>query len=364
MPVTIRGIGVVGAFGSGVDAFSDALHSTERRTKNVVVQSSGGQEEMPCYRAETAGLDEFIPRASLRRVDHYARMGLLAASLALKDSGGIEINRERLGIIIATGYGASATTSAFLDSFINDGDPLSSPTHFSNSVHNAAAAHISILLRVSGPCLTVSQFETSLTSALLTATTWLEERRVDLVLLGSVDEYCDILGYCWRRFFGEWNKHEVDPFRFDRQSAVPGEGSAFFLLSRPERDEGAYCRIISIETGNLRNQKLALSRKGLLIIGADGHRQCGESYAELLDEAVRALSFTPVYGSFPTNNAFDMAAAALILKKDGALLTACAVPEPVLSGSKQSFPREDIDVVQCLKVGWEKAFGLITLGRI
>jgi 3-oxoacyl-[acyl-carrier-protein] synthase II len=360
MEATIRGIGMVGAFGAGVDAFSDALVLGERRTRKVALQFPGRQEEAPCYRAETARLDEFIPKASLRRVDHYARMGLLAAALALKDAGGIEIKRDRLGIVIATGYGASATTSAFLDSFINDGDTSSSPTHFSNSVHNAAAAHISILLKVPGPCLTVSQFETSFASSLLTAMTWLEETRVDLVLLGSVDEYCDLLGYCWRRFFGEWSGHEVDPFTFDRQSAIPGEGSAFFLLSRPEGGEGAYGRIIDVETGNLKERKPSLSRKGLLVIGADGHRQCGKAYAELLDEAIPTVSFSPVYGSFPTNSAFDTAAAALILKNGRALLSAGTPWRAVPPGWGDSFP----DVVQCLKIGMEKDFGLITLARI
>jgi len=363
MQVTIHGIGIVGAFGSGIDAFSEALARKERCTKSVVVQSSSGQKEMPFYRTDTTRLNEFIPRTNLRRVDHYARMGLLAASLALKDSGEVKIRRSRLGIVVATGYGASATTSAFLDSFINEGDTFPSPTHFSNSVHNAAAAHISIFLKASGPCLTVSQFELSLASALLTAMTWLEERRVDFVLLGSVDECCDILSYCWWRFFGEWSKFQVEPFRFGRQSAIPGEGSAFFLLSSPKRNEGAYCNIVDVQTGNMKSEKPSLSEKGLLIVSADGHKQCGKSYREFLGKSTRTVSFTPVYGSFPTNNAFDMAAAALILKRGGTFLPPYAAPQPVISRSKEPLPYEDIDLVQCLKIGMERDFGFITLCR-
>jgi 3-oxoacyl-[acyl-carrier-protein] synthase II len=73
------------------------------------------------------------------------------------------------------------------------GDACASPTLFSNSVHNAAAGHISIMLGLDGPCLTVSQFEMSGPSGLLSAIQWLKEERVEQVLLGAVEEYCDVL---------------------------------------------------------------------------------------------------------------------------------------------------------------------------
>ena len=58
-----------------------------------------------------------------------------------------------------------------------------------------------------------------------------------------------------------------------------------------------------------------------------------------------------------------MAAAALILKKDRAFFPPYAAPQPVLSRSKEFLPYEDIDLVQCLKVGMERDFGFITLCR-
>ena len=360
MQVTVHGIGIVGAFGSGIDTFSEALTQKETRTRTVVVQSSRGPMEMPSYRADTTPLEGFIPRGSLRRVDHYARMALLAASLALKDAGTVEIDRSRLGIIVATGYGASATTSAFLDSFINTGDAFSSPTYFSNSVHNAAAAHISILLKATGPCLTVSQFGLSLPSALLTAIRWLEGDRVDYVLLGGVDEYCDILGYCWWRFFGEWGKTPLEPFSLERQSAIPGEGAAFFVLSGPRRNAAPYCHIVDVRTGNVEDEIPSLSENGLFVVGADGHKRCGKSYRAFVGNRSRAVSFTPAYGSFPTNNAFDMAAGALILRRNKTFNPLYAYPQ---SGPEKHFPHEEIDSLECLKVDAEGDFGIITLSR-
>ena len=42
----------------------------------------------------------------------------------------------------------------------------------------------------------------SVPSALISAIEWLKEGRVEKVLFGAVDEYSDILGYCWHRFHG------------------------------------------------------------------------------------------------------------------------------------------------------------------
>jgi 3-oxoacyl-[acyl-carrier-protein] synthase II len=193
--LAIQGVGAVGAFGSGIQALRQALCAGKVPLGTLQVATAGGSLELPAYRADTEPLEEFVSKRALRRIDHFSRLALLGGYLALQDAGRLEADRSRLGVVIATGYGAMQTTFAFLDSFIDGGDACSSPTHFSNSVHNAAAANLSILLGATGPSLTVSQFELSVHSALLTARQWLAEGRVDAVLLGGVDELGAVLGY-------------------------------------------------------------------------------------------------------------------------------------------------------------------------
>ncbi len=203
MRLAIQGVGILGGFGCGIEALRTSLIDQTCRVQSVSIKTAQGLREQPAFLADTDKLDNFVNKKALRRVDHFSKMALLGSFLALEDAGQLEGDRQRMGMVIATGYGASRTTFAFLDSFINDGDQLSSPIHFSNSVHNAAGANISMLLNITGPALTVSQFEMSVPSALLAAGTWLEEGRVDSVLLGGVDEYSEILGYCYNRFFGD-----------------------------------------------------------------------------------------------------------------------------------------------------------------
>lgn len=142
MRMAIQGIGLSGGFGCGVEALHAALRNGAVEPGQGSVERNGVVDTFPAYQASIDGLEEFFQKRALRRIDHYSKMTLLGASLALKDAGLLEADRSRMGVVIATGYGALKTTFDFLDSYLDFGYSCSSPTHFSNSVHNAAAAHV------------------------------------------------------------------------------------------------------------------------------------------------------------------------------------------------------------------------------
>lgn len=362
MRIAMRGIGVVGGFGCGVDALTAALESGRNAPGQVSFTIDGRETVLPAFLAETARLEEYVPKKSLRRIDHYSRLALLGASMALADAGGVEaFDRERMGVVIASGYGATRTTFAFLDSVIDDGDQCASPTHFSNSVHNAAAAHVSILLGITGPSLTVSQFEMSVPSALLTACQWLEEGRVDSVLFGGIDEYCDVLGYCWEQFFGVGDGGPIRPLQFRRQSAILGEGAAFFVLTREAGTPSRYGCIAEVSIGRQGSRALPVPGEALLLLGVDGHRRCGGLYPRQIPAAAEVVSYSPLYGSLPVGPAFDMLIAALMRQRGSVF------PTPVDDGEEcpGQVVRSAIPLagrpVACLKCSGEGEVGIITL---
>ena len=325
--IAIRGIGVVGGFGTGVEALRAVL-AGDPAPGAASAEAVGGRPG--CHRADTAALADFVDRKALRRMDTISRLAILGACLALRDAG-IERPDERMGVALSTGYGPSGTTLAFLDSFIDGGDPCSSPTSFSSSVHNAPAANLSTLLGVTGPNLSVSQFEVSASSALLTATLWLEEGRVDRVLVGGVDECGDVLEYCWRRTFGEPDGTRCQPLDTGRQTARPGEGCAFLLLERAAGQPGAVF-IESVRMGRAATAAPVVPADRLLVLGADGHRRCGGAYARLVPPGSAVTSFGHLWGSFPTATAFDAAAAAVLLQSGRAPVPPPG-PEPPQPGA-------------------------------
>lgn len=74
-----------------------------------------------------------------------------------------------------------------MDSILQDGDELSSPTAFAGSVHNAAGLTLSLFLNLRGPCLTSGQFNTSFGAALLTAQSFLYSAMAPYVLVAVAD---------------------------------------------------------------------------------------------------------------------------------------------------------------------------------
>ena len=311
--MVIEGIGAVGGFGEGMTALQQAFSGLLVNQDKVSIETREGTKEIPAYLAGTDGLFRFFEKKELRRIDHYSRLALLGACLALEDASRPVHNVGPLGVIIATGYGPHRTTFSFLDSFIEGGDVFSSPTQFASSVHNAAAAYIGILLHQTGPSLTVSQFETSVASGLLTAWSWLEEQRVEAVLLGAVDEYSPVLGYCWERLLGPLPGADVriNPGNFDVQTAIPGEGAAFFVLSCDEtrKKRGV---VTGVTASSCHSNEVSIAADNKILIGADGQRNTGRYY-KTLPFAETALCYSHAYGSVPVGQAFDLAIATLVM---------------------------------------------------
>lgn len=361
--IVIEGIGVVGGFGCGISDLSRALEDGVGRPGALDLSTGTATVPIPAYRADASRLGEFIDSRTLRRIDRFSRLALLGSHLAIADAQLPEAEKPRLGVIVASGYGATGITYAFLKSFIDDGDICASPTYFANSVHNSAAAHISIHLGAMGPNLTVSQFDLSVPSALCTARLWLAEGRVQRVLFGAVDELSDLIAYIRYRSLETVPHPPMTPLRTEAETSIPAEGAAFLLLARESACRGGYCTLNASTTGSVPIPGVPLPEHGLLVLGADGRRETGRRYAAFAQNA-RIACYTPLYGSMAAGPAFDLAAAALILKEGRVF------PSP--GGAFRDFPATVPDRgdpvgpggISCLTLGGDEAYGLTTLGSL
>jgi 3-oxoacyl-[acyl-carrier-protein] synthase II len=269
---------VAGAFGSGSEALKAALARGTPAKAPEEVKIPGG-ETVRALLADTEELSRFMDRRQLRRIDRYARLALLGAHLAIADAGVTAPLGARTALVIASGYGAVASTFGFLDTMIEGGDALSSPTLFSNSVHNAAAAQISMALDITGPNLTVTQLGISVTSALVGAAHLLAEGAADAVLFGAVDEFSPVYAY------------GIDGIQ---GPAIHGEGTAFFWLTR--RVEDAKYGFLEAEIADC--PVPAATGPRFVPTGATG--KAGS----------RAISSENIHGALPTRGALDLAAVA------------------------------------------------------
>jgi 3-oxoacyl-[acyl-carrier-protein] synthase II len=311
MTVAICGIGVVGGFGSGLPALEGALTGDRVEPTLVPIATRQGDIQVPCLVADTARLDAFVPTQVLRRMSHYIRLGLLAAFDAMADARILEPDRRRgrLGVIVATGHGATGNNYAFQHPFEDREEICGSPTRFSNSVHNAAAAYISIALEEMGPNHSITHEDLSFPSALLTAVTWLRQKRVDAVLVGGVDELSHAYAYAWH----------VHCQRQDAQAEgqsglkVPlaGEGACFFVLKAADSTSTPYGRFREVMVGRFRGGLPPHPTAPLTILGTGGVAATKADYDPWMAADARRLSYASVYGDLPVDSAFDTAIAAL-----------------------------------------------------
>ena len=262
----------------------------------------GDSDRLSRSMTDTSSLADYLPKKSLRRIDHFSRMALLAAGKAMKDTDPSLFLKENTGVIMATGFGALKTTFAFLDSYIEKGDKLASPTHFSNSVHNAAAAHVSICYGIKGPNLTVSQFDMSFFSALTTAGAWLETEKVETVLLGTSDVFCEVLGYCINKF---------SSIKGDYSYSF-GEGAAFFLLTR-EKKKSKYGYFEEISIGNYKHADLDIPKDTFLILSPSSINACNDEFINYLKNNNKALYRNHLFS--PTDCSMDVFFATKFFKK-------------------------------------------------
>jgi 3-oxoacyl-[acyl-carrier-protein] synthase II len=303
----LRGIGVVGAFGCGIAALEEAL----RRPRSDAFSPDAA------LTASTDLLDRMIPPRTLRRVEHYGRMAILAALLAVEDAGMAGAVPTDTGLVVATGMGPTANTLDLQASDIPLADLSLSPILFSNSVQNAAGAYISMLLGMRGPTLSINQYDLAVPLAFQAAVDWLDEGRTRTVLVGSVDGFSTAL-------------HGEALSGRSRDAAPVGEGSAFFVLTR-EGGSDARAMVAEILTGL---GQLPSKDAPLLLNGHAGA------------EPGRTAGFADVYGVFPTSMGMDVASAALLL------------------GSEPPLPaRPDSGRVRCLKRCETGEWGTIVLAR-
>lgn len=358
MTVFIRGVGAVGGFGSGVDALKKSLMTGESPTTMTIIETPGGPVHVPAFLADTSALNDFIAPRALRRISHYVRMALLGCYLALEDADMLDSRPERTGVIVATGHGSTCNRFDFQTGSNGDDDLCYSPTQFSNSVHNAAAAYVSVFLKEHGPNLSINHFDQSIVSAFLTARDWIETGRVDAVLVGGVDEFSKAMSLYRRKVV---ESKSGGSYLNDMTPAVVGEGSVFFLLTGNGNHSKGYGYIRQVAMGNLKNRKIDFPKRTAVIFGADGYSRCDSLYPSMIPENVGAASYQHLYGGLPVGMGFDAAIAALSLTA-GKLYKSS---EDSLNGLSRRFVSSDQDLdggsLCCFKLSPSNTFGLIVL---
>lgn len=311
MAAHVIGIGTISPLGCGINSFKSGLEGAiEPLLEDVEIKTPSGIISSKAYRSKVAGLDQFIQKSKLRRIDNFLQMALMASYLAIEDSKVQIEDRTRIGVVFGSGYGPLQTSLNFFDDLIDYGDKCASPTQFANSVHNSLVSNVSISLKLQGPTLTLSSLEMTTASVFSTALSWIETGTVDYVLAGVGDEYSAITGY-GANLSGAKEVEDIQPFEFNECTYIPGEGFVAFMLGNLS-SEKRYCKIDQVRSG--RGNDLAIDQFDAVFLAANGEKEAGKHYLPLKGAGKNFLAYSPLYGGMPVGQGFDVAAAALSLK--------------------------------------------------
>ena len=345
MKAFIRGAGVVGGFGCRLSSLEEAIRKHPAPDSDPAASGSSAEASaVSAFTARTDLLDQLIPPRTLRRVDHYARMAILASHLALEDAGMGNGLPENTGLIVATGMGPTANTLDLQAADVAATDLALSPILFSNSVQNAAAAYISMLLKIRGPSLSINQYEMAVPLAFQTALDWLEEGRTETVLVGSID--------CFSKALHEASLNCRD---LKKETAAKGrfrsakEARFLFSPGQGRTTSGTPLSIMSIWEGRSRHDGASIPNAPILYNGNGKN-------TDFMGQIPVHANFAHLYGTFPTSMGMDVAAAMLLLRTEQLL----SISLPQFDGGPAF---HENPLICCLKKGETGDWGMIVIGR-
>lgn len=349
--MNLIGMGLLCSRGRGVDAFRQALRDGWQEPSSLTFKG----RTLPVHQVDLERIQDKTVLKKLRRADKLSKMSVLAAMDAVADSGLGDEERKRLGVIVATAFGAHVTTFEFLDGILDYGEAAVSPTVFSNSVHNAAASYISSAMGIQGPTLTVTRFFFPMQAALQLAEAWLREGRMEQVLVGAVDQLGEVLAYIMEAKRGIARDGKIRPF-LQGSGVVPGEGAAFFVLSKGYA-ERAYSSIreVRFETGKASREKADLD-----VLDLDG---LSDGLLRYPSSGSPATAYAPLYGSMMIGSGFGIAAGSLMLR-DQAQYAAPVQDNPLGVPIVSATGPSTIGTVRCVGLDCQGLRSVVLLDRV
>ncbi|HEY1208947.1 MAG TPA: beta-ketoacyl synthase N-terminal-like domain-containing protein [Terracidiphilus sp.] len=183
----ITGIGSVTAYGplAGLIPAESLVASLEPRA--ITAWRTRGLRR--AFLVEPFRPASIVPGLKTRRLDSLSAWALVASSLALRDAN-IDLgpmDRSRIAVLFATGFGCVELTLAFYQSAAANGWAGTDPITFPETLHNAPASHVALFHDLRGPNVTISSKNFAAESALLQAASMLRHGQADLAIVLAGD---------------------------------------------------------------------------------------------------------------------------------------------------------------------------------
>ena len=272
---------------------------------------------------------EFIDVKLIRRMSRIIRMGVAAAMECLQEAG-VKVPDA---IITGTAYGCLEDTGLFLTKMVEFKEELLTPTAFIQSTHNTIGAQIGLMLQCNHYNNAFVHRGFSFESALLDGMMLLQEKEVENVLIGAIDEITNTSHAILNRMglYKQGPVSNMDIFKKDSKGTIAGEGAAFFLLAN-EPSANDYAKLDGLKTFYkpngikeieaqiltfLDSHSVSLNDIDLVITGKNGDTASDKIFDRLTESIfskTNTVNYKNLCGDYPTASAFALWMAANIIK--------------------------------------------------
>lgn len=230
--VVITGIGAISPGGVGADGLWAAATAGRSLPEGDV--------------AVSPDISEMLTIKESRRLDKFARFGLIAAREAVADAGVNfeEEDRERCGAIVGTGIGGFETIDDGMEILRTKGPRMVPATSVPMLMPNAAVAAVTKDFGIWGPGHCVVSACASGNHAMGEAKRMIEHGDADLVVAGSAETANRPLATSAFRAMGAMSSKGISrPFDLERDGFVMGEGAGMLILESEEHAKARNARI-------------------------------------------------------------------------------------------------------------------------
>ncbi len=236
--VVVTGVGVITPIGIGREEFwSGLLAGRNGITRISSFNPSGFRSQMA---GEVKGFhaEDWIDRKLAKRTDRFTHFALVAANLAMKDSGldAFLYDGRRAGVIIGSGIGGTQTFERANVDLLEKGPRSLGPLVVSKVLINTAACVVSITHGLKGPLSAPSVACSTGANAIGDAYRILERGDADIMLAGGSEASISpvpFAGFCATRAMSTRNEDPARasrPFDRNRDGFVMGEGAGILVL--------------------------------------------------------------------------------------------------------------------------------------
>ena len=251
--VVVTGLGATTPLGGDVATTWTALLAGKSGVRSLTEE---WRELLPVHFAARVAKEpaDQMERVEMRRLDRSEQFALIASREAWKDAGSPDVDKERLGVVIASGIGGVITLLDQYDVLKEKGARGVSPHTVPMLMPNGPAANVGLELQAKAGVHTPVSACASGAEAIGYALEMIRTNRADVIVTGGVEaaiHQLPMAGFAAMKALSTRNDDPARasrPYDADRDGFVLGEGGGVLVIEEYEhakaRGAKIYCELV------------------------------------------------------------------------------------------------------------------------